>query len=88
VLVESGLPNERIAAVAGRADQDPLLPDDPISARNRRITIVLLRKQPPAPPPGEAAPVGAAPAGTGAPAGPASAPNRSLQKDWTGPRVR
>jgi chemotaxis protein MotB len=43
VLLESGLPHDRIAWVQGKADQDPLFPDDPTSPRNRRVAIVLLR---------------------------------------------
>ena len=43
-LVGSGLPMTRIATVVGKADTQPLLPDDPASARNRRISIVLLRQ--------------------------------------------
>lgn len=44
LLIESGLNAKRIALVQGRADTDPLLPDDPESERNRRISIVLLRE--------------------------------------------
>jgi chemotaxis protein MotB len=44
VLLEAGLDPKRIERVIGRADKDPLLPDDPYSATNRRISIVLLRK--------------------------------------------
>jgi chemotaxis protein MotB len=44
LLIEAGLSSERIAIVQGRADTDPLLPDDPESERNRRISIVLLRE--------------------------------------------
>ncbi len=44
VLVASGLATQRIARVVGRADTDPLLPDDPTSKSNRRIAIVLLRE--------------------------------------------
>jgi chemotaxis protein MotB len=44
VLVESGLPPERIQRVMGKADREPLVPNDPTSARNRRISIVLLRE--------------------------------------------
>lgn len=43
-LINQGLAPERIASVVGRADQDPLLPEDPLSAQNRRISIVLLRE--------------------------------------------
>lgn len=44
LLIDSGLGAERIALVQGRAATDPLLPDDPQSERNRRISIVLLRE--------------------------------------------
>lgn len=44
LLIDSGLDAKRIALVQGRADTDPLLPDDPESERNRRISIVLLRE--------------------------------------------
>ena len=36
--------------VAGRADTQPLFPDDPYIAANRRITITLMREEPPLPP--------------------------------------
>ena len=45
-LLEAGLSAERIASVAGRAAEEPLLPDDPTSPRNRRISIILLREGP------------------------------------------
>ena len=35
---------KRIARVVSKADTEPLLKDDPASARNRRISIALLRK--------------------------------------------
>ncbi len=41
-LLESGLPTERINRVTGRADNEPLLPNEPASPRNRRLSIVLL----------------------------------------------
>ena len=44
LLIEEDLSSSRIALVQGRADTDPLLPDDPKSERNRRISIVLLRQ--------------------------------------------
>ena len=44
LLIESGLGAQRIALVQGRADTDPLLPDEPESEQNRRISIVLLRE--------------------------------------------
>jgi chemotaxis protein MotB len=43
LLVEAGLPEERIRSVTGNADRDPLLPADPMAAANRRIAIVVLR---------------------------------------------
>jgi chemotaxis protein MotB len=35
--------------VAGRADTQPLFPDDPYIAANRRVTITLMREAPPVP---------------------------------------
>ena len=43
-LVDSGLALDRIASVSGRAAQEPFVPDDPFSPRNRRISIILLRE--------------------------------------------
>jgi chemotaxis protein MotB len=45
-LVDSGLPEARIARVAGMADTEPIDPEDPTAAMNRRISIVLLREVP------------------------------------------
>lgn len=42
-LIEKGMDKGRVGKVVGMADLDLLLPDDPKSERNRRITIVLLR---------------------------------------------
>jgi chemotaxis protein MotB len=42
-FIGDGLSAERIARVVGLADEDPLVPDEPTSPRNRRISIVLLR---------------------------------------------
>jgi chemotaxis protein MotB len=50
ILEEEGLPSTNIYAVAGRADTDPLFPDDPYIAANRRVTITLMREAPPVPP--------------------------------------
>ncbi|MGE5145239.1 MAG: flagellar motor protein MotB [Candidatus Eiseniibacteriota bacterium] len=44
VLTEAGVPAERITQVVGKADREPLIKDNPADARNRRITIVLLRQ--------------------------------------------
>ncbi|MDX5361729.1 MAG: OmpA family protein [Alphaproteobacteria bacterium] len=42
-LEANGLGAARIARVEGRADRDPILPEAPQAAENRRIGIVLLR---------------------------------------------
>ncbi|MBI2241344.1 MAG: flagellar motor protein MotB [Magnetospirillum gryphiswaldense] len=43
-LLMSGVPEDRIDRVVGRASADPLVKDDPKSPRNRRISIILLRE--------------------------------------------
>ena len=43
-LVDAGLPSGRIASVVGLADKQHLDQDDPVSPRNRRISIILLRE--------------------------------------------
>lgn len=43
ILVEAGLPDERIRSVTGNADRDLLMPADPLNAANRRIAIIVLR---------------------------------------------
>ncbi len=45
-LVGSGLPEDRVTTVIGKADTEPLVRRDPKSARNRRISIILLRENP------------------------------------------
>jgi chemotaxis protein MotB len=50
ILEEEGLPPGNVYAVAGKADTDPLFPDDPFIAANRRVTITLMREAPPVPP--------------------------------------
>jgi chemotaxis protein MotB len=44
VLQAAGVPPERMARIIGRADQDPLTPEDPFLPENRRISILLLRQ--------------------------------------------
>jgi chemotaxis protein MotB len=44
LLLEDGLPAERIQRVMGKADREPLVANDPTSPINRRISIVLLRE--------------------------------------------
>jgi chemotaxis protein MotB len=42
-LVREGVPERRVARVAGHAGQEPLLRDDPTAAKNRRISLTVLR---------------------------------------------
>ncbi|NJO67596.1 MAG: OmpA family protein [Rhodospirillales bacterium] len=42
-LIEAGMPVPRIERVVGRAATEPLFPDRPDAAGNRRLTITLLR---------------------------------------------
>src|ERR1700688_3674113 len=44
ILEEQGLPSNNIFEVAGKADTDPLFPDDPYIAANRRVTVTLMRE--------------------------------------------
>ena len=45
VLLNSGLPATRINNVVGKADTDHLVPDKPTDAKNRRISIILLKEE-------------------------------------------
>jgi chemotaxis protein MotB len=49
ILEEQGVPVANFMQVAGRADTQPLFPDDPFIAANRRVTITLMREEPPIP---------------------------------------
>jgi len=49
ILEDEGLPTSHIFMVAGRADTQPLFPDDPYIAANRRVTISLMHEEPPLP---------------------------------------
>ena len=50
ILQQAGLPASHIFAVTGRGDSLPLFPDDPTIAANRRVTLTLMREDPPVPP--------------------------------------
>jgi chemotaxis protein MotB len=50
ILEREGLPPAHIFAVSGKADTQPLFPDDPSLSSNRRVTITLMREDPPLPP--------------------------------------
>jgi chemotaxis protein MotB len=49
ILEEEGVPAANFYMVAGRADTQPLFPDDPFVAANRRVTITLMHEAPPLP---------------------------------------
>jgi len=84
-LVDSGLGQERVAMVVGRSAEEPLVVEDPNSARNRRIAIVILRQ--PQPVADASASANSSPGANPAPA-PTTAPKAQFRQDWTGPRVR
>lgn len=50
ILEREGLPSAHIFAVSGKADGQPLFPDDPTLPANCRVTITLMRENPPLPP--------------------------------------
>ena len=50
VLQSAGVDPVRVYQVSGKASSEPLYPDDPTLAGNRRIAIVLLREAPVLPP--------------------------------------
>jgi len=50
ILEREGLPASHIYAVSGKADTQPLFPDDPSLSANRRVTITLMREDPALPP--------------------------------------
>lgn len=52
LLTASGLESDRIYEVVGKAGSEPLLPEDPQASANRRLSILLMREAPPAPPGG------------------------------------
>ena len=49
LLADAGLPENRIRSVAGYAERQLLLPDQPNAAANRRVAITLLREAPQTP---------------------------------------
>lgn len=49
ILESKGIPSGNVFMVAGKADTDPLFPDDPYMSPNRRVTITLMREEPPLP---------------------------------------
>ena len=49
ILEAEGVPPGNIFMVAGKSDTDPLFPDDPSMSPNRRVTITLMKEEPPLP---------------------------------------
>src|SRR5664280_2495170 len=49
ILTGEGLSPGHVYMVAGKADTDPLFPDNPYMSPNRRVTITLMREEPPNP---------------------------------------
>ena len=49
ILAANGVPDDRFAAVTGKADTEPMFPDNPYLAANRRVTVTLLKEAPPIP---------------------------------------
>jgi chemotaxis protein MotB len=47
ILDAEGVPPGNFFMVGGKADSDPLFPDNPSMAPNRRVTITLMREEPP-----------------------------------------
>jgi chemotaxis protein MotB len=50
ILAANGLSHNRFFAITGKADTDPLFPEDPFLAANRRISILVMAEAPPLPP--------------------------------------
>lgn len=50
ILSGYGVPMDRFDSVVGKADTDPLFPNEPMLAANRRIDILLVHEAPPMPP--------------------------------------
>jgi chemotaxis protein MotB len=40
----SGVPDDRFASVAGKADTEPMFPDNPCLPGNRHVTVTLLKE--------------------------------------------
>ncbi len=50
ILAEGGMPQTQIFSVTGKADTELLLPNEPRSVSNSRVTILIMDKAPPVPP--------------------------------------
>ncbi|MEM6781284.1 MAG: flagellar motor protein MotB [Pseudomonadota bacterium] len=45
VLIEAGIAEDRLNNVVGKADREHLVPENPADAKNRRMSIVLIREE-------------------------------------------
>ncbi len=50
ILTEGGMSDDQFFAVVGKADSEPLFPEDTFLAANRRISILIMKEEPPLPP--------------------------------------
>lgn len=50
ILQESGLPADRIQSVSGKADTDPLFPQNAYMTPNSRVSVLVVKEAPPLPP--------------------------------------
>lgn len=49
VMEEFGMPSERFHSVVGKGESEPLFPNDPYLSANQRISILLMKEEPPVP---------------------------------------
>ncbi len=49
ILTQFGVSNDRFFEVVGKSDSEPLFPNDPFLASNRRVSILLMSEEPPLP---------------------------------------
>jgi chemotaxis protein MotB len=49
VLSANSVPEDRFFSVVGKADTEPMFPDNPYLSVNRRVTITLMKEAPPIP---------------------------------------
>lgn len=49
ILQDNGIPLDRFSSIQGFGDTDPMFPDNPFLAANRRVTVTLLYEAPPVP---------------------------------------
>lgn len=49
VLASNGLRDDRFESIIGKADTQPMFPDNPYVSPNRRVSILLAREAPPVP---------------------------------------